>query len=109
MGIEDLDEDLFLRIEIVIERAARGFARIRKVEDRGVGISLGREQLRRRIQDALPDLGVVLGLRSRHRPLRAPSLNPAIPAESDALCDRRRDRLKGAAAANSSPLRLRRA
>jgi hypothetical protein len=63
---EDCEQDRFLGVEVVIERAARQLAGVGKVGDRGAHIALGRKQPGGIGQDTQVDAVVILRACSRH-------------------------------------------
>ena len=71
MGVQDREQDRFLGVEIMIERAARQLAGVRKVGDRGAHIALRRKQPGGIGQYAEMDAVVILRACSRHRILSA--------------------------------------
>ena len=71
MGVQDREQDRFLGVEIMIERAARQLAGVRKVGDRGAHIALGRKQPGGIGQYAEVDAVVIFRACSRHQMLPA--------------------------------------
>ena len=71
VGVQDREQDRFLGVEIMIERAARQLAGVRKVGDGGAHIALRRKQPRGIGQYAEMDAVVIFRACSRHQMLPA--------------------------------------